>query len=139
MTNWEERFERRPRRTAINVGLSTVVVLAVVGVGATVIFGATNFLTQAGRVVSKTIDADNVIYNYEWFRQQYQDVLAMDGKIAVQQAAHDAATDTAERSRIASIVAGLRTKRAQMVADYNARASMANRSIFMGGLPEQIA
>lgn len=137
MTDWEERFATKPRRTAINVGLSTVLVLAVVGVGGTVVFGLTNVLTQAGRVVSKTIDADNVIYNYEWFRQQYQDVLAMDGKIAVQTEAA-ASADGDEKTRINSIVNGLKTKRAQMVADYNARGSMANRSIFIAGLPQQI-
>lgn len=137
MTNWEQRFEQQPRRTAINVGLSVVLVAAALGVGGTVIFGATNFLTQAGRVVSKTIDADNVIYNYEWFRQQYQDVSAVDAKIATMKAGAESAAGD-ERIRLNSIVLGLTTKRAQMVADYNARASMANRSIFMAGLPSQI-
>ena len=137
MTDWEERFSNKPRRTSINVGLSTVLVLAVVGVGGTVVFGVTNFLTQAGRVVSKTIDADNVIYNYEWFRQQYQDVSAMDGKIATMTAG-TANADGDEKVRLNSIVLGLTTKRQQMVADYNARASMANRSIFIQGLPNQI-
>ncbi len=139
--SWEEResrFEKHPVRSSFSAGLW--VILLIIGFAA---FGgigawALNLASQPGRIVSKTLDADNVIYNYEWFRQQYQDVLAMDGKIQVQVDAAAAATNEAERTRINSVVAGLRTKRAQMVADYNARGSMANRSIFTAGLPQQI-
>lgn len=137
MSDWENRFAEKPRRTSINVGLSAIAVLAVVGIGGVLIFGATNFLTQAGRVVSKTIDADNVIYNYEWFRQQYQDVQAIDGKIATMEAGAGAAEGD-ERTRLNAVVLGLKTKRQQMVADYNAKGSMANRSIFTAGMPQSI-
>lgn len=135
--NWERRFEQRPARTTFSAG-----VLILLGLMGLTIVGGIGFWTigivsQPGRVLAKTLDADNVIYNYEWFRQQYQDVLAMDAKIAVQDAAATAATGD-EKTRVFSIVAGLKTKRAQMVADYNARGSMANRSIFTAGLPQQI-
>lgn len=137
MTNWEERFERKPVRTGIRFGVVALLGLMVLALVGGIGFGALNLLAQPGRVLQQTFDASNMVYNYEWFRQQYQDVQAMDGKIAVQQAAFEAAAG-AERDRIASVVAGLRTKRAQMVADYNARGMMANRSIFTAGLPQQI-
>lgn len=133
----ERRFERAPARTSFGLGATVVVGLlglaAIGGVGA----WALNLAAQPGRIISRTLDADNVLFNYEWFRSQYQDVLAIDAKIAVQEdAAIGAAGD--EKVRINSVVAGLKTKRAQMVADYNARGSMANRSIFTAGLPQQI-
>ena len=137
MSNFEDRFTQRPGRTAFGAGVIALLVI----MGLTIVGGAgfwvINLAAQPGRIVSKTLDADNVIYNYEWFRQQYQDVQAMDAKIAVQQSAAEVATGD-EKARINSIVAGLQTKRAQMVADYNARGSMANRSIFTAGLPQQI-
>ena len=78
-----------------------------------------------------------MIYNYEYFRQQYQDVVAIDGKITTM--AEGAASATGdEKTRLNSVVLGLKAKRQQMVADYNAKASMANRSIFLAGLPNQI-
>ena len=40
-----------------------------------------NLVSQPAKIVSKTLDADNVLYNYEWFKQTYQDVQAIDGKI----------------------------------------------------------
>ncbi len=138
MVDWEDRFINRPRRTVFGIGVSAIVIVAGLALVGTAVFGVSNLLIQPARVVQKTLDADNMIYNYEWFRQQYQDVLAMDGKIAVQQEALDAVIDADERIRVASIVAGLKTKRQQMVADYNARGSMANRSIFTAGLPQQI-
>jgi hypothetical protein len=140
LTRFEDRldaFDQRPRRTAIGWGLSIIAAVAILSVAGGVVFGVTNLFTQAGRVVAKTIDADNVIYTYEFFRQQYQDVVAIDGKIA-EMSAGAAAASGDEQVRLNSIVLGLKTKRAQMVADYNAKASMANRSIFLAGLPNQI-
>lgn len=137
MSRWESDFEKRPVRTGISFGMAAVVglvcVVAVGGVG----FGALNLLSQPARVVQRTFDADNMIYNYEWFRQQFQDVQAMDRRIADFEAERASATGS-EKDRIASIVMGLRSKRNQMVADYNARGQMANRSIFTAGLPSQI-
>jgi len=113
-----------------------------------VIVGVINFvaipLIQGKRIVEKTLDADNVIYNYEWFKRQFRAVNAIDKKIALQQ---EAVTnfeksagprkewtfeDKTEHARISSIVTGLGQQRADMVAEYNARANMANREIFMG-------
>lgn len=137
MNDWENRFERRPIRTGVSFGAAALLgIMALTVVGGTGFF-ILNLASQPARIVQKTLDADNVIYNYEWFRQQYQDVLAMDAKIAVQVEAAAAATGD-EKTRISSIVNGLKVKRAQMVADYNARGSMANRSIFTAGLPQQI-
>lgn len=140
MTRFVDRldaFDQRPRRTLFGWGASVVLIIAGLSIVGGLVFGVTNFFTQAGRVVAKTIDADNVIYNYEWFRQQYQDVSAIDGKIATMEAGAAAASGD-EKTRLTSVVLGLKTKRQQMVADYNARASMANRSIFIQGLPTQI-
>ena len=103
-----------------------------------------NPLHQAGRVIDKTVDADNVVYNYEWFKSQYREVLAMDQKIGDADSAYHDFTmnagprdawdfrDKEEFSRLRTVLDGMRNVRSEMVAQYNARAAMANRSIFMG-------
>ena len=98
---------------------------------------------QAAVVVEKTVSADNVIYNYEYFKKQYQDIQAQDKKIVVaKQALEDFLKsagprenwdfrDKEEQQRLQANLTGLANVRAEMVAEYNARAKMANRSIFM--------
>lgn len=151
MTNWEERFERRPGRTAFHAGsIAIAVVLGLTVVGG-VGFWALNLAAQPARVLTKTFDADNMIYNYQWFKQQYQDIQAISTKADAADAAVAAFEASAgprsawtfedknRSAQLASISLGLKNQRATMVAEYNARSQMANRSIFKTGeLPDQI-
>jgi hypothetical protein len=121
---------------------ATLVVLlcGAVWIGGLILFP----VQQAGRVVEKTLDADNVIYNYEYFKQAWQDVQAMDQKIITARTAIDDFNvsaggrdkwdfrDKEESARLSTNLTGLRNVRNDMVATYNARARMVNRSIFMG-------
>jgi hypothetical protein len=140
-TKWERAAERGPEAMLWKVGILIL--------SATVLIGGVSFVLmpfiQGGRIVEKTMDADNVLYNYEWFKQQWRSIQAIDRKIVVQREAAGRFTEVAgprsdwtredkiEHARLDSIVVGLKQQRADMVATYNARASMANRSIFMGG------
>ncbi len=131
---------------ASGIGLSVFVVVIFFA-----IFG--RFFREGSRIIDKTIDADNVIYNYEWFKQRHQDVQAIDTKIEqANQAVNQFKDDNGERSgwdmfdkqeydRLNSVAIGLQQQRADIVAEYNARSRMANRSIFKAGdteLPETI-
>lgn len=150
MNNWENRFNERPVRTGVSFGAAVLIGLMGLTVVGGVGFGALNLLSQPARVVQKTFDADNMIYNYEWFRQQYADIQSMDQKIAASSASLAAFEKSAgprsgwassDRNRwdfLNSQVLGLTNQRTTMVATYNGRASQANRSIFMAGLPEAI-
>lgn len=143
----ERDFERKPVRTSIKIGIGIITIFVAI---AAVLF-LLNPFWQAGQIVNKTIDADNVIYNYEWFHQQYQDIKAIDEKIVVQEKAKADFEASAgpradwrfeerqEWNRLNTYIAGLKSQRAQMVATYNARAAMSNRSIFIGrDLPDHI-
>lgn len=148
--DWDDRFERRPVRTGIGFGIAVVIGLAAVSAVGGVAFTLLNIAAQPGRIVAKTVDADNVIYNYEWFRQQVADVHATDLKIAAAIDARSAfeksagpradwqLNDRQQWDQLNRIVLGLTNQRASMVAEYNGRASMANRSIFLAGLPASI-
>lgn len=148
--DWEKSVEKGPAHVTVRLILLTGFV-SFVGF---IVFGGlymlTNPLTQASRIVNKTIDADNVIYNYEWFKQRNEDVLSIDNKIVamileVEKFKEEAGErngwhreDREEYSRLNSIKVGLEQQRNDLVAEYNARSKMVNRSIFKDGVPERI-
>lgn len=152
LDNLERDFNNKPRRAILNVLLSAVAIIAVVSGAAWGIRMVFYPAAQAGRVMERTLDADNVIYNYEWFKRQREDVAAMDVKLrdaeasktSFEQSAGPRDTwkfdDRTEWNRLNAIVLGLRNQRTDMVAEYNAKAKMANRNIFMtGDLPAQLS
>ena len=141
--SWDS-LERSAEKGPISLGVRLILIVVVLAV---VIWGIRLFLMpaqQAARIAEKTLDADNVIYNYEYFKQAYQDIGAMDLKIATAGAAIDDFNESAgprekwdfrdkeESARLRTNLTGLQNVRNDMVATYNARARMVNRSIFMG-------
>lgn len=155
--SWEHAAERGPGAIAWKLfwfAVPAFLVLAMCsGLIGVVGFGLNPF-RQAGRVIEKTIDADNVIYNYEWFKQRHEDIQAIkakivDSDIALAHFKEDAGErsgwhreDREEHARLSSVCLGLRHQRADLAAEYNARSRMANRAIFKAGdveLPESIS
>jgi len=140
--NFEERLEKRPRRTVLGILLSGVAIIAVVSAASWGIRMVMYPVQQAGRIMEKTLDADNVIGNYEWFKQQVQDVKAMDTRLAAARQSLDSYRASAgdrskwgfeekqEEARLNAIVLGLQGQRAGMVAEYNAKSQMENRALF---------
>lgn len=147
LDQWDRDFYNRPGRTSISAGVLAIVIIIILSIIGGAGFWALNLAAQPGRVITKTFDADNMIYNYEWFRQQDQDINAMDPKIANAQAPLDAFVASAgprsqwttamnsQFSQMQSQVTGLQNQKLSMIATYNARASMMNRSLFMVGTP----
>lgn len=98
-------------------------------------------------IIQKTYDADNVLYNYEWFKERYEAIQAVETKIAqAEQAKRDfdiqagvrtswTFEDKTESSRLGAVFQGLKNYKEDIVAEYNARAKMANRNIFQDSLP----
>lgn len=95
----------------------------------------------------KVLNADNAIYNYEWFKQKFQDIEA--GKKQLSNAMISLASfnssmpikrtdwgfeDKTEQARLNTIVLGLQNNLESMIADYNAKASMATRNIFINSV-----
>lgn len=103
---------------------------------------ATKLIDTAYDAQSKVLNADNAIYNYEWFKQQYQDIEASKKQLVSARTAHTAFRESAgdrsawtfedkgEDARLATVVLGIENNLTSQIADYNARASMATRNIF---------
>jgi hypothetical protein len=97
---------------------------------------------QAGVVAERTLNADNVIYNYEWFHQHYMDWQTagtnadakereLNNALAIAGPANtwNLATQR-EISQLMVELSGLRAHRVNIANEYNAHTAMANRDIF---------
>ena len=90
----------------------------------------------------KVLNADNAIYNYEWFKQKKADIDASKRQLENAREAEKSFIvsagvrsswtfeDKQEAARLATIVLGLENHLESQIGDYNARASMATRNIF---------
>jgi len=119
-----------------------LLVFAVVGSVAFVV----RMVSKPAQVIEKVADANRMIYTYEWFKQTKEDWAAATVKLKNAREAYEelkqdleimprsdwSPDDTNELSRLRTIAMGLENHRAQIAADYNARASMVTRNFLMG-------
>lgn len=103
---------------------------------------ATKLIDTAYDAQDQVLNAENAIYNYEWFKQKYQDIEATKRQYKVSKANYDSyVSDLGDRStwgfedkgevaRLNAVVLGLQTNLESQIGDYNARANMATRNIF---------
>ena len=130
-------------------------ILAIVGITA-VGFGlkvilfpvhtAGNLVKTAYDVNDKTLNADNAIYNYEWFKRQKESIDATGKKLVIAQRTVETFKvdagdrknwtfeDKTESARLSAISQGVESQLKDMIAEYNARTQMANRAIFQDGI-----
>jgi hypothetical protein len=104
---------------------------------------ATKLVDTAYWIQEQTLNADNAIYNYEWFKQKYEDIQATQKQIENskwQLVQFKAETknmdmfDKQELSRLNSVLLWLQNHYETLIWDYNARSKMANRNIFVNWL-----
>jgi hypothetical protein len=111
------------------------------------LFFAEKAIDTGYEVTDKVLEADNVIYNYEWFKNQYEDIQALEKKIRNTEVEIDTFNeslptdrsewtfeDKEESARLNSIKLGLMNQLEDAVAEYNARSKTATRSIFKDGV-----
>lgn len=109
-------------------------------------FVANKGVNTAYEITDKTLDADNVIYNYEWFKSQKEAISASYQKLVIAQDAVKKFEDSAgarkewtfedknEHARLNAVAQGIESITKDMIAEYNAKSQMANRNIFKDGL-----
>lgn len=101
----------------------------------------------AHEIIDKTYDADNAIYNYEWFKTAHEKILAQEKMIDNTKLDVDEYKEMygepkdwdwstrEEYSRLKTTLLGQKNFYEGLVANYNARSNMANREIFKDRLP----
>lgn len=103
---------------------------------------ATKLIDTAYDAQDKLLNAENAIYNYEWFKQKKQEIDASKKQLVNARVSYEDFVDSAglrqnwtfedktEDSRLRTVVLGLENNLETQIAEYNARASMATRNIF---------
>ena len=107
----------------------------------------TTQIDSAGNIIDKTYNADNAIYNYEWFKTQYEDIQATERIIKNTDTEMDAYKEMygnvsnwdwqtkQDYNSLQKKFLGQQNYYEDLVAEYNARSNMANREIFKDKLP----
>lgn len=107
----------------------------------------TTQIDSAGNIIDITYDAENAIYNYEWFKTQYEDIQATEriiGNTKVEMDAYKELYGNAsgwdwqtkqDYNSLQGKYLGQQNFYEDLVAEYNARSKMANREIFKDKLP----
>ena len=104
-------------------------------------------IDSAGNIIDKTYDADSAIYNYEWFKTQYEDIQATeriinntkDEMYIYKEMYGNTSTwdwqTKQDYNALQKVCLGQQNYYEDLVAEYNARSKMANREIFKDKLP----
>ncbi len=132
-------------------GLFVLFILAVIGSAMNLItipWLKFNSQVQSNRdIITKTYSADNVLYNYHWFKERQTALTALETKISNAKTAlkefeasagprsswtfEDKTTD----SQLRTVFLGLQSQYQDLAAEYNARSQEADRNIFSQDLP----
>jgi hypothetical protein len=130
-----------------------ILIFAIIGIKAA--FFSVNTVDKsidtAYEVVDDTMNGDNAIYNYEWFKKQeaYIRQCLKDEEIAKEEWDNYVASlpedrtqwtsqDKDEEASLRNSYYALQKLTNKAIEDYNARSSMANRAIFKDNLPSNI-
>lgn len=141
------------------VGIVLAVILALaaasaiaVGIGIVTLpwHTVTAQVDSAHEIVDETYDAKNAIYNYEWFKTQYEKIGAAEKNAQVTADAManfemmygepmdwDWQTKQMYNQKQTTLT-GQQQHYNDLVAEYNARANMANRNVFQDKLPMRV-
>lgn len=133
------------------IGVGILVILIIGGIAIDIVMFPVNTaqkeINTAYQAQDQVLNGQNAIYNYEWFKQQYQDIQASKVELSNAQASYASYTaslptdrsqwsyeDDTEVARLNSVVLGLENNLESNIADYDARASEATRNIFQDGV-----
>lgn len=115
------------------------------------LFVAEKVVDTGYELTDKTFNADNVISNYEWFKTQYEAINAQKEKANQSEIEYETFSEKLnsdsskwtkfqerEEASLRNSLSANKKILADLIAEYNARAKMVNRSIFKGELPDEI-
>lgn len=117
----------------LGYSLLAVVGLGIVGVAGSYMMTASSIVTAPGRVITRTMETNNIINNYEWFHDAHAQWRSRVAQIADLKRQVDSTTDDrAEKNRLNVDLGATRQSCRDLATRYNANAIKSNRSIFMG-------
>lgn len=119
-----------------SIGCVAALVLIAAPVGCTAYSAFVSTASAPGRVVSRTLQTDNIIQNYEGFFDRNAAYVARLAQVNEQTAYLAAETDPDERIRLRTELSAMRMSCREIATSYNADSEKQNRSLFKSaGLP----
>ncbi len=132
--------------------IALCVVLLLIRIILLPVFFANTAVNTVQSVTTQTFNGTNVLYNYDWFYQQYNDYLALKQKVVNANTTYHnllatlpknqgswTYTEQQEVSQALTVVQGLQFQVQDLVGSYNAHSQEVNRSIFKGNnLPQHL-
>ena len=142
-------IEKTNRKGQVEFVIVAVAVIAIILVGYFWLAPKIFFkqVDTAHDIIDDTYTAENAIYNYEWFKSQYEKIQATERQIdntmmqkdEFKELYGEASTwdySTKESyNRLQTTLLGQKNHYENIVAEYNSRSKMANRNIFKNKLP----
>lgn len=121
----------------------TVAVAATVIIGLPVAVAAystfTTVVTAPSRVINRTLETDNIIFNYERFFNVNASYKARVAQINEYRPVIAEETDLGEKARLRTELSAMKQSCRELAQGYNADASKLNRALFRDrNLPEQL-
>lgn len=119
------------------IAMALVTALGIIGS----IFGVfTKVATAPGKVISKTLETDNIIQSYEWFYDVDAAYKARYNQVVQYKQLYQGETDKDEKYRIRTELAAMQQTCRDLATKYNANSEKMNKSIFKGwALPETLS
>ncbi|AMB48348.1 hypothetical protein [Methylobacterium sp. AMS5] len=115
-----------------------IVALGGLGIVASTVGTIGSVATAPGRVISKTLETNNIISSYERFRDLNKVFDARVAQLRAHKKALDAETDPKERVYLRTEFFGQQQSCRDIAARYNADASKMNKAIFRADAPESL-
>jgi hypothetical protein len=139
----------------LSIFVVAMAVLVVLALGIKMLFFPVHVVEQSidmtNGVIDKSLNSENAIYNYEWFKRQEESIQSLYKKeVRAKQTLEDfrnmlpetrenwTRDDKTEYDRLNTIVQGLGNQIDDAIAEYNARSNMVNRNIFKDNLPTNL-
>jgi hypothetical protein len=130
-----DRFTKTDYGTGFNWIIFFFVMFVAIGTLGTIYY----VFSTGSRVVTKTLDTNNIISSYEWFHDTNGAVNARVAQIKnFKTLVAQASNDPAEGSRLRIELSAIQQSCRDMTTKYNAQSGKMNKAIFKNGVPERL-
>lgn len=132
----EDKIETELNTMSWSKAFMWFVALCAIGLVMTLVSGVFSTVgtvaTAPGRVISKTMQTDNIIQSYEWFYDINASYAAKTGQIRQFKKFYSSETDRKEKSRLRIEMAAIQQVCRNLTEKYNANSQKMNKSVFKG-------
>jgi len=109
-----------------------IAALVAIPVGLSVTSLLSSVASAPGRVISKTMETNNIISNYEWYHDSYAAFRARTSQVEQFRNLLAAEPDAKEKQRLRIEFSAIQQSCREIATKYNANSTKTNRSIFKG-------